>query len=218
MSRGIDVENIGLVINYDVPPSIETYFHRIGRTGRFGKYGVSIIFIRQKDEEFLFKNKNYFVSISELPQSYDEINVFLSNNKRVQAEKEEMIKSMMRQQGKKEVKPKTEYHYSADSEITRWQAPEHQFYDEHKFKYYEDPVELLKEGMQISDELDMYQNIVLKEQIAEPQQVSETQTLSADLEFLKCRHCYEIALQMQTNLNHKLDIIEYFSIDENFKH
>ena len=56
LARGIDVSSVSMVINYDVPmkgpgerePDPETYLHRIGRTGRFGRVGVSITFIYDK--------------------------------------------------------------------------------------------------------------------------------------------------------------------------
>lgn len=44
LSRGIDIESIDMVINLDEPFDTETYFHRIGRAGRFGNYGVSFLF------------------------------------------------------------------------------------------------------------------------------------------------------------------------------
>src|SRR6185312_13744885 len=45
MSRGIDVSDISHVINYDLPQDIESYVHRIGRTGRIGKDGIAISFV-----------------------------------------------------------------------------------------------------------------------------------------------------------------------------
>src|SRR5262249_43913779 len=45
MSRGIDVEGISHVVNYDLPMDIENYVHRIGRTGRIGRDGVAISFV-----------------------------------------------------------------------------------------------------------------------------------------------------------------------------
>mmetsp|Transcript_19302 Transcript_19302/g.43976 ORF Transcript_19302/g.43976 Transcript_19302/m.43976 type:complete len:108 (+) Transcript_19302:136-459(+) len=51
LARGVDVDNVCMVINYDVPmtrngePDFETYLHRIGRTGRFGKKGSAISLI-----------------------------------------------------------------------------------------------------------------------------------------------------------------------------
>lgn len=45
ISRGIDVQQVGLVINYDVPYDADKYIHRVGRSGRFGKMGVAITFM-----------------------------------------------------------------------------------------------------------------------------------------------------------------------------
>jgi superfamily II DNA/RNA helicase len=50
LSRGIDVEGIGLVINYDTPHDAEDYVHRIGRTARAERTGVAITFINEKDQ------------------------------------------------------------------------------------------------------------------------------------------------------------------------
>lgn len=50
LSRGIDIKNINLVINYDVPPDPEDYIHRIGRTARANTTGVGITFITEKDQ------------------------------------------------------------------------------------------------------------------------------------------------------------------------
>jgi ATP-dependent RNA helicase DDX3X len=47
-ARGMDFENIGLVINYDCPVTIDDYVHKIGRTGRKGKLGKAITFVDQK--------------------------------------------------------------------------------------------------------------------------------------------------------------------------
>lgn len=45
LARGIDIQQISLVVNYDIPNDIESYIHRIGRSGRFGRKGVSINFL-----------------------------------------------------------------------------------------------------------------------------------------------------------------------------
>jgi superfamily II DNA/RNA helicase len=42
IGRGIDIQQVNLVINYDMPYSLEKYIHRIGRTGRLGRKGVAI--------------------------------------------------------------------------------------------------------------------------------------------------------------------------------
>ena len=49
LSRGIDIEDIGLVINYDVPGDAEDYIHRVGRTARAASTGVAITFINERD-------------------------------------------------------------------------------------------------------------------------------------------------------------------------
>ncbi len=50
LSRGIDIKDINLVINYDVPPDPEDYIHRIGRTARANATGIGITFISEKDQ------------------------------------------------------------------------------------------------------------------------------------------------------------------------
>ena len=50
LSRGIDVEGISLVINFDVPPDPEDYLHRIGRTARAESTGIAITFVNEKDQ------------------------------------------------------------------------------------------------------------------------------------------------------------------------
>jgi ATP-dependent RNA helicase RhlE len=50
LSRGIDIDNIGLVINYDVPGDAEDYVHRIGRTARAESTGVALTFVNDKDQ------------------------------------------------------------------------------------------------------------------------------------------------------------------------
>ncbi|MCB2290790.1 DEAD/DEAH box helicase [Clostridium sp. CS001] len=52
-ARGIDIDNITLVINYDIPEDKESYVHRIGRTGRIGKLGHAVTFVTQRENRFL---------------------------------------------------------------------------------------------------------------------------------------------------------------------
>lgn len=52
-ARGLDVENLSHVINYDLPDNAETYIHRIGRTGRAGKTGTAITLVQQIDRRML---------------------------------------------------------------------------------------------------------------------------------------------------------------------
>ncbi|KAM7254527.1 hypothetical protein ACFE04_003907 [Oxalis oulophora] len=70
LARGIDVQQVSLVINYDLPTQPENYLHRIGRSGRFGRKGVAINFVTKDDERMLFDiQKFYNVMIEELPSN-----------------------------------------------------------------------------------------------------------------------------------------------------
>lgn len=53
LARGIDVQQVSLVINYDLPTNRENYIHRIGRGGRFGRKGVAINFVTNDDVRML---------------------------------------------------------------------------------------------------------------------------------------------------------------------
>eukprot|EP00746_Dinoflagellata_sp_MGD_P150199 gnl/MRDRNA2_/MRDRNA2_82116_c0_seq1.p1 gnl/MRDRNA2_/MRDRNA2_82116_c0~~gnl/MRDRNA2_/MRDRNA2_82116_c0_seq1.p1 ORF type:complete len:405 (-),score=11.74 gnl/MRDRNA2_/MRDRNA2_82116_c0_seq1:101-1315(-) len=68
LARGIDVQQVSLVVNYDLPSQPENYLHRIGRSGRFGRRGVSINFLCREDEKMLHSiQKLYSTIIEELP-------------------------------------------------------------------------------------------------------------------------------------------------------
>ena len=58
-ARGLDIEDISHVINYDIPTDPEAYVHRIGRTGRAGKDGVAISLLAPKDQRFLSRIEGY---------------------------------------------------------------------------------------------------------------------------------------------------------------
>ncbi|KAH7915000.1 P-loop containing nucleoside triphosphate hydrolase protein [Hygrophoropsis aurantiaca] len=64
--RGIDVQDVSLVINYQMAGTIEAYVHRIGRTGRAGKQGTAITFLTNDDDEVMYDLKN---EISKSPVS-----------------------------------------------------------------------------------------------------------------------------------------------------
>lgn len=73
-ARGIDVEMISLVLNYDFPMEKEDYVHRIGRTGRAGKKGRAISFVTPSDEKMLESTENYIgfsITQLELPEISD---------------------------------------------------------------------------------------------------------------------------------------------------
>ncbi|CAO1304390.1 unnamed protein product [Diamesa serratosioi] len=68
LARGIDVQQVSLVINYDLPSVRENYIHRIGRGGRFGRKGVAINFITENDRRSLQDlEKHYNTTIDEMP-------------------------------------------------------------------------------------------------------------------------------------------------------
>lgn len=58
-ARGIDVDNISLVVNYDVPQDPERYVHRIGRTGRKGKSGKAVTFVAHYEERYMHAIHDY---------------------------------------------------------------------------------------------------------------------------------------------------------------
>ena len=66
LSRGIDVQQVSVVINYDIPTKIESYLHRIGRSGRYGRKGVSINFVTKYDMERIDNIQKYYSTIIDL--------------------------------------------------------------------------------------------------------------------------------------------------------
>lgn len=60
--RGLDIQDVSHVINFDCPSQITNYCHRIGRTGRAGKSGIAITFITESDTEIMHALKEYLES------------------------------------------------------------------------------------------------------------------------------------------------------------
>ncbi|XP_028548009.1 eukaryotic initiation factor 4A-III homolog A-like [Dendrobium catenatum] len=74
-ARGIDVQQVSLVINYDLPNNRELYIHRIGRSGRFGRKGVAINFVRKDDIKILRDIEQYYsTQIDEMPMNVADLN------------------------------------------------------------------------------------------------------------------------------------------------
>ncbi|MBA0657990.1 hypothetical protein Goklo_010237, partial [Gossypium klotzschianum] len=73
VGRGIDIERVNIVINYDMPDSADTYLHRVGRAGRFGTKGLAITFVSSaSDSDVLNQVQERFeVDIKELPEQID---------------------------------------------------------------------------------------------------------------------------------------------------
>ena len=74
LSRGIDVQQVSLVINYDIPNNPESYIHRIGRSGRYGRKGVAINFITGYDVRKMEDIEKYYsTQVEELPLDFKEL-------------------------------------------------------------------------------------------------------------------------------------------------
>merc|ERR1711894_178503 len=70
LARGIDVQQVSLVINYDLPVKMENYLHRIGRSGRFGRKGVAINFVTTRDVRSMKDIERYYhTQIEEMPNN-----------------------------------------------------------------------------------------------------------------------------------------------------
>eukprot|EP00758_Cryptobia_borreli_P017755 Tbor_TRINITY_DN6220_c0_g4::TRINITY_DN6220_c0_g4_i2::g.1796::m.1796/K13025/EIF4A3, FAL1; ATP-dependent RNA helicase len=73
-ARGIDVEQISVVVNYDLPLNRELYIHRIGRAGRFGRTGIAINLVKKDELKILKDIEQYYgTNIEELPDIIDDV-------------------------------------------------------------------------------------------------------------------------------------------------
>lgn len=71
LARGIDVQTVSLIINFDLPKDLENYLHRIGRSGRFGRKGVAINFLTERDVTQLRSIEQFYSTrIEELPEEF----------------------------------------------------------------------------------------------------------------------------------------------------
>jgi len=73
--RGIDIEKVNIVINYDMTPDSDTYLHRVGRAGRFGTKGLAITFVSSEDDTTVLNavQQRFEVQITEAPSKIDPI-------------------------------------------------------------------------------------------------------------------------------------------------
>ena len=71
--RGIDIERVNIVFNYDMPEDSDTYLHRVARAGRFGTKGLAISFVSDDDSAKVLNDvqERFEISIAELPESID---------------------------------------------------------------------------------------------------------------------------------------------------
>jgi translation initiation factor 4A len=71
-ARGIDIQQVSVVVNFDVPKSEHTYLHRIGRSGRWGRKGFAINLVSRYDMQHIRKiEASYKIAIQEMPASFD---------------------------------------------------------------------------------------------------------------------------------------------------
>jgi translation initiation factor 4A len=69
LARGIDVQQVSLVINYELPTQMDNYIHRIGRSGRFGRKGTSINLISNEDKRLMKDiEDHYAITVEQLPE------------------------------------------------------------------------------------------------------------------------------------------------------
>jgi len=89
-ARGLDVDRIGLVINYDMPFDREAYVHRIGRTGRAGRNGEAILFVNPRERSFL---SNLERAVGQPIEKMDIPDNDLINNNRIKKLQAKLIKA-----------------------------------------------------------------------------------------------------------------------------
>jgi ATP-dependent RNA helicase UAP56/SUB2 len=67
--RGIDIERVNIVFNYDMPDSSDQYLHRVGRAGRFGTKGLAISFLSEEDDNKVMQDtqRRFEVKVEEMP-------------------------------------------------------------------------------------------------------------------------------------------------------
>jgi superfamily II DNA/RNA helicase len=82
--RGMDIERVNIVFNYDMPEDTNTYLHRVARAGRFGTKGLAITFVSSDDDATILNKvqERFDVSISELPEELD-VTTYMPENQKL---------------------------------------------------------------------------------------------------------------------------------------
>jgi ATP-dependent RNA helicase UAP56/SUB2 len=78
--RGMDIERVNIVFNYDMPEDSDTYLHRVARAGRFGTKGLAITFVSDDNDQKILQQiqERFVVNIPELPDEID-ISTYIEN-------------------------------------------------------------------------------------------------------------------------------------------
>lgn len=74
IARGIDIQRVNLVVNYDFAEDSATYLHRVGRAGRFNTKGIAVSFLAKEEDKKGMKEieDNYNITITEMPKEIEE--------------------------------------------------------------------------------------------------------------------------------------------------
>lgn len=72
-ARGVDIERVNIVVNYDMPETSDTYLHRVGRAGRFGTKGLAVSFVSTEEDSKILEGvqSRFEVEITEMPARVD---------------------------------------------------------------------------------------------------------------------------------------------------
>lgn len=72
-ARGVDIERVNIVVNYDMPENSDTYLHRVGRAGRFGTKGLAVSFVSTEEDSKILEGvqSRFEVEITEMPARVD---------------------------------------------------------------------------------------------------------------------------------------------------
>jgi ATP-dependent RNA helicase RhlE len=101
IARGIDIKDVSLIINYDVPRSSDDYIHRIGRTGRYDKSGIAVTFVTRRDNK-AFRDidqiKDNKIKKIRLPESFDDSTYFYWDKKDSKQQDSDKQKDQKKQQ------------------------------------------------------------------------------------------------------------------------
>lgn len=107
LARGIDIKEVSIIVNYDVPNNTDDYVHRIGRTGRYDKKGIAITFVSKRDSRTFSQIENIkgnTIKTIDLPSNFNEKSEFLWDGELKKSSKSSDSKSSGRSPSKKESK------------------------------------------------------------------------------------------------------------------